>query len=79
MADAFPKPPGGNVKVENQDGVTRTFGDDSRHSLYNARWVGDGRGYGAFPPGEGEEGFPEPFYDEMRDTDRIDPFTGKRR
>ncbi|MGE3582788.1 MAG: hypothetical protein AB7J28_15395 [Hyphomonadaceae bacterium] len=69
--------PGGNVTVEVPDGVTKTYGDNSRNSLYNAKWVGDGRGYGAFPAEERGEGvMPMPWDDE--DTDRIDPLTGGR-
>lgn len=42
--------PGGEARTENPDGVTRTFGDESKHSLYDAIHAGDmGRGFGAFP------------------------------
>ncbi len=42
--------PQGDIRVDNPDGVTRTFGDETKHSLYDAVYVNDhGTGFGAFP------------------------------
>lgn len=53
MNKAFPKVPGGSVLVENPDGVTRTYGDGQRNSLYDADWINgplpEACSYGAFP------------------------------
>lgn len=40
--------PGGNTKVENPDGVMKTYGDEVVSSAYDASFFGDGCSYGAF-------------------------------
>lgn len=51
--------PKGNVRVENPDGVQRTYGDGQRANYIDAEWISSsGEGfspgaYGAFP-GEGD-------------------------
>ena len=46
--------PTGDVRVDNPDGVSRTFGNEVRHSLYDSRGgVYQGLSYGAFPDEDG--------------------------
>lgn len=53
MANANDKPflgvPGGDVRIETPDGVTRTFGDSVRNNLTDADYVYNGHAHGAFP------------------------------
>lgn len=46
----FGMPAGNDVWTETPDGVNRVGADgEVRNSLYDATWVNDGCGYGAFP------------------------------
>lgn len=66
--------------VENPDGVLKTSGDTSRHSLYDATYVDNygshAMGYGAFP-GDND---PMPgWYDERESTGTVTGASSKNR
>lgn len=61
-----------NIWVENPDGVTRTYENGlTRHSLYDARFVSGGRGYGAFPQDDDTGMLGGGFYDEVESTGTV--------